>query len=60
MHGDKDIIVPLQQSEIMAAKLKEAGVASELIVRKGGGHDAVVVRENLPNALEWFGKYLAK
>ncbi|HKI37554.1 MAG TPA: alpha/beta hydrolase [Gemmataceae bacterium] len=60
VHGDKDPLVPLQQAETMAAKLKEAGVPSELIVKKGGGHDGVLVKEHMPKALEWFDKYLAK
>jgi acetyl esterase/lipase len=60
VHGDKDELVPLQQAEIMAAKLKEAGVPSELIVKKGGKHDGALVTEHFPKALEWFDKYLAK
>jgi len=38
IHGDKDELVPLQQSESMVAKLKEAGVTVELVVRPDGGH----------------------
>ncbi len=60
VHGDKDLLVPLQQSEPMIAKLKEAGVTAELIVHKGGGHDAEVVKENLPKTVVWFDKYLPK
>jgi acetyl esterase/lipase len=37
-HGDKDEIVPLQQSESLNAALKKAGVESALHVVKGGGH----------------------
>lgn len=58
--GDADNLIPPQQSRIMAAKLKEAGVPSELIVMKGGGHDEVTVREHIPQALAWFDKYLVK
>jgi acetyl esterase/lipase len=60
VHGDKDALVPLQQAEIMAAKLKEAGVPSELIVVKGGQHDGALVSQNMPRAVAWFDKYLAK
>jgi acetyl esterase/lipase len=60
VHGDKDLLVPLQQSRDMEVKFKEAGVTSELIVKKGGGHDGAVVREYMPRAIEWFDKYLAK
>lgn len=58
--GDADNLIPPQQSRIMAAKLKAAGVPSELIVMQGGGHDEVTVREHIPQALAWFDKYLAK
>src|SRR5207249_7372985 len=33
IHGDKDDLVPLQQSELILAKFKEAGVPAELIIR---------------------------
>ena len=38
VHGDADTLVPLQQSEVMKAKLDEFGVENELIVVKNGGH----------------------
>jgi acetyl esterase/lipase len=60
IHGDKDLLVPLQQAEEMTAKMKEAGATVELIVKKGGGHDAVIVKENMPKVVEWFDKHLAK
>jgi acetyl esterase/lipase len=60
VHGDKDALVPVQQAEIMAAKLKEAGVTSQLIVKMGGGHDGALVREHVPNMIEWFDRYLGK
>src|SRR5262249_57924771 len=43
IHGDMDTLVPLQQSEVMVARLKEAGVPAELIVRKGAGHDIATI-----------------
>ncbi len=60
VHGDKDDLIPLQQSEVMAAKLKAAGVPSELIVVPGGRHDEALVKAHGPRALAWFDKYLAK
>ncbi len=60
VHGDKDALVPVQQAEIMAVKLKEAGVASQLIVKKGGGHDGALVREHVPNMIEWFDRHLGQ
>ena len=38
MHGDKDPIVPLAQSEILADALKRAGVETHLEVLPGAGH----------------------
>lgn len=38
MHGDKDPLVPLSQSEILLEALKKAGVDAALHVVKGAGH----------------------
>jgi dipeptidyl aminopeptidase/acylaminoacyl peptidase len=38
VHGDKDTIVPLEQSIDLNDALKKAGVSSELVVVKGAGH----------------------
>jgi acetyl esterase/lipase len=38
MHGDKDNIVPLKQSERFANALKLAGVKVKMLVLKGAGH----------------------
>jgi dipeptidyl aminopeptidase/acylaminoacyl peptidase len=60
VHGDKDALVPLQQAQSMEAKMKECGATCDLIVKPGGGHDGVLVKEHLGKAIEWFDKYLAK
>ncbi len=38
MHGDKDELVPLGQSELLHAALEKAGVPSRLNVVPGAGH----------------------
>jgi acetyl esterase/lipase len=38
VHGDKDALVPLAQSEMLDAALKKAGVESNLEVLAGAGH----------------------
>jgi len=38
VHGDKDSVVPVQQSETFHAALEKAGVKSKLHIVKGGGH----------------------
>lgn len=39
VHGQRDILVPQQQSELMKAALDEAGVENRLIVVPGAGHN---------------------
>ena len=38
MHGDRDLLVPFPQSELLHQALTEAGVLSRLYRIKGGGH----------------------
>ena len=40
VHGDKDDVVPVEQSRLLHAALEKAGVTSTLWVVKGGGHGA--------------------
>ena len=38
MHGDKDMSVPVHQSELLYQALEKAGVDATFYVVKGGGH----------------------
>ena len=38
MHGDKDEVVPVEQSLAFAVALREAGVKVKLVILKGAGH----------------------
>jgi acetyl esterase/lipase len=60
LHGDKDDLVPLQQSELILARFKEAGVPAELVVKKGAGHGWPTIGDDLPALADWFDKFLAK
>jgi acetyl esterase/lipase len=60
IHGDKDDLVPLQQSEWMLEKLKAARVPAELVVKKDGGHGWLTILEDTKPMADWFDKYLAK
>jgi acetyl esterase/lipase len=60
IHGDKDDLVPLQQSEVMVARLKKAGVPAQLIVKKGLGHGWRTMSEDMRAVGDWFDKYLAR
>ena len=58
IHGNVDGIVPLQQSELFITKLKEAGVANKLFIKKGVGHSVEDMLPELYQFCDWFDKYL--
>ena len=67
VHGDADVVVPLQQSEIMEQKLTSAGVAVRLIRVPGGRHGPYFLffgkeesrrPDDLGEAQKWFEQYL--
>jgi len=69
MHGDADLVVPIQQSEVLEQKLTLAGVAVRLIRVSGGQHGPNFLflgpRANDPRrpddfgeARRWFDQYL--
>jgi acetyl esterase/lipase len=61
IHGDKDTLVPLQQSETMVEKLKAAGVTAELIVKKGGIHGAWPgFAKDIDKLADWFDRFVGK
>ncbi len=62
VHGDKDPLVPLSQSELLAAALKKAGVEQELIVIPGGGHGGAGFSSeaNRKKYIAFFDKHLKK
>ncbi len=60
IHGDKDDLVPLQQSEIFVAKLKQSKVPCELVVRQGAGHGGAWLLGELKVFADWFDKHLSK
>lgn len=58
IHGDKDALVPLQQSELIIAELKKAEVPCELVVKKGAGHGWPKWHDDMRTVADWFDKYL--
>ena len=60
IHGDADKLVPIQQAEIMIARLKEAGVPADLVVKKGAGHGWAQMDKDIPILADWFDQYLLK
>ncbi len=61
IHGDKDNLVPLRQSESFIAKLKEAGVDCKLVVKPGAGHGwGADMIKDVNQFVEWFDGHLKK
>ena len=58
IHGDKDVLVPKQQSESIIAKFKDAGITSQLIMKEGGSHGWRNREVEEKNFVDWFDKYL--
>lgn len=54
IHGDADVVVPLQQSELMVDALKKSGVSAQLIVKAGGGHPWPTIHEEVKLLADWF------
>jgi acetyl esterase/lipase len=64
-HGDQDPIVPIQQSELMEAGLKKAGVAVRFVRVPGGRHgahfafpDTIAPPDDAADAIAWFDAHL--
>jgi len=60
IHGDKDDLVPLQQSETMLAKLQASGVTAKLTIHKGGGHGWLTLGDDMTHMADWLDTHLAK
>ena len=63
LHGSIDSVVPIDQADLLAAKLKEAGVSHQYDRIEGWPHtmdlDAAVNRHCLASMFEFFDKHLA-
>jgi acetyl esterase/lipase len=56
--GETDPLVPLQQATSMKAKLDEAKVPSELIVKPKAGHGWPGMTDDMQKVADWYDKYL--
>jgi acetyl esterase/lipase len=54
IHGDADVLVPIQQSQMMIDKLQAAGVKAKLIVKPGAGHGWPDMAPELVKIDDWF------
>lgn len=58
IHGDADLLVPIQQAELILEKLKTQGVETKLVVKKGAAHGwSDMVKDNSIIA-DWFDAHL--
>jgi acetyl esterase/lipase len=60
IHGDKDELVPIQQSESLLAKLTKAGVPARLEVKHGAGHGWLTILGDMSLIGDWFDTHLRK
>lgn len=60
IHGDQDKLVPLQQSELVIARLQKAGVATKLIVKAGEAHGWKDRSPEVAAIADWFDHHLAR
>lgn len=58
MHGDRDDQVPLSQSQLLCGALREAGVAAELRVVTGAGHEFFGDPESEQKVGDFFDRWL--
>jgi acetyl esterase/lipase len=58
IHGDADVLVPIEQSQKFIAKLKAAGVPAELIVKPGKNHGWPDMQSDMQPIGDWFDRYL--
>ncbi len=56
--GELDPLVPLQQMQSLKAKLDEAKVPNDLIVRPKAGHAWPEMVQEIQKAADWYDKYL--
>jgi acetyl esterase/lipase len=60
IHGDKDALVPIQQSELIVGRFKEVGVPAQLVVKNGAEHGWPDIAKDMVRIADWFDMYLQK
>jgi acetyl esterase/lipase len=58
IHGDKDPLVPLQQSQLFQSKMQAVNVPCKLLVKPGAGHGWVNMQPDIERIFEWFDECL--
>ena len=58
MHGDRDYLVPIQQSQLLHDAMKKMDLSSKLVVIKGKGHGGFDPKKVRPEVVAFFKKHL--
>jgi acetyl esterase/lipase len=58
IHGKEDKLVPIKQSQDLAAAFLKCGARCELVEVKGMGHSIGEALAHLPKLADWFDKHL--
>ncbi len=58
IHGTKDAVVPIQQSQVIIAKFKEMNVKNRLVIKEGLGHGWSNQDAEYKLMAEWFDEHL--
>lgn len=60
IHGDADLLVPIQQAQLVMDKLEAVKVPHELVVRPGAVHGWKDLYQDVNLFADWFDKHLKK
>ncbi len=60
IHGDADLLVPIQQAKLLMDKLEEVKVPHELVTRPGAVHGWKDLFKDVTIFADWFDKHLKK
>ena len=60
IHGDADLLVPIQQSKLILSKFKQEGVEGELLTMPGKNHGWKAEPEEIKRFGDWFDKHLLR
>ena len=52
--------MPIQQAELILDKLKQAGVETKLVVKKGASHGWPDLLKDMTIIADWFDQHLGK
>ena len=58
IHGDRDLLVPIQQAESFVARAKAAGAVAKLVVKPGAAHGWTDRQPDYTLFAEWFDAHL--